>query len=70
MADTVILTEPEKKLIRETWILMEPQMAAMGSQVFLWIFETVPNLKELFPFKDTPTEDLENHPVFRNHSYR
>ncbi len=70
MSGEIDLSDIEKKQIRETWKVIDPHMAILGSQVFVWIFRNNPDLKSLFPFKDTPTEELERHPVFRNHAYR
>ncbi len=70
MSEKIDLSEAEKIEIRNTWKVIDPHMAILGSQVFIWIFRNNPDLKDLFPFRETPIDELEKHPVFRNHAYR
>ncbi len=65
-----ILTERQKTLIKTTWKELEADMAAIGTLVFLRIFNQNPKLKVIFPFRNNWGNDLVTHPAFARHSYR
>ncbi len=45
-------------------------MINIGTLVFLRIFNKNPELKALFPFRNSFGDELVSHPLFRSHAYR
>jgi hypothetical protein len=65
-----ILNNTQRKLIRDTWNMMSVDKQAVGTKVFLRIFELRPSVKQLFPFRDVWGDNLLNDPLFRAHALR
>ena len=66
-----VLTEEQKRIIRQTWKLISNDMTDRGVRIFLTIFERQPKVRELFPFHDKKTkEELMNDARFRGHASR
>ena len=65
-----ILTVYQRELIRTTWADMEENLATIGKQIFLCIFDQNHTVKNLFPFRDFWGDDLIRHPQFTAHTTR
>lgn len=64
------LTSSEKRLIRSTWECLAVDKRALGTKIFLGIFELSPMLKELFPFRHAEDDSIPRHPLFIAHATR
>ena len=71
MADTQHeLTEKENELVRTTWDVLSEQKDMVSVDIFMWICESIPQAKELFPFKNAVGEALVEHPYLKGHAMR
>lgn len=67
------LTEDQKKMIGETWLLVKTSgtLEDRGREMFLRLFDENPELLPLFPFADEDTpEKLRNSDRLRRHGIR
>ncbi|XP_045191261.2 neuroglobin-like [Mercenaria mercenaria] len=64
------LTENEKRIIKSTWGYMAKDIPGNGLQVFLRIFETCPETKELFNVENIRHSELTRNQVIRGHGTR
>ena len=70
MADQYELTEKEKELVRTTWAVLSEQKDTVSVDIFMRIFELIPQAKEFFPFKNAIGEALVEHPYLKGHAMR
>ncbi|XP_031556223.1 neuroglobin-like [Actinia tenebrosa] len=65
------LSEEQKKLIYQTWSLVEPVKVAAGRKLFARLFELNPNLQSTFPaFKGLELKDILNSRSLYLHAKR
>ncbi|KAI5709922.1 hypothetical protein M8J76_015437 [Diaphorina citri] len=65
------LTEDEKKLLIETWKILEDDIAKVGVITFISLFETHPDVQQSFmPFNNIELEDLKHSKQLRAHALR
>lgn len=67
---SVLLNPGQKEAIRSSWALLGNDLERIGKQIFLKIFETNPQIKELFSFRCAWGDQLINHPDFKSHAAR
>ena len=70
--DSQAPTENQKKIIRSTWntLLQKNDADKLGSEIFMCIFKSHPNLKLNFPFRNVAFSALFSDPDFKAHSSR
>ncbi|XP_045188418.2 globin C, coelomic-like [Mercenaria mercenaria] len=64
------LTENEKRIVKSTWHHMTKDISENGLRVFLRIFETCPETKELFHVENSQHIELTRNQVIRGHGAR
>ncbi|XP_077977153.1 neuroglobin-1-like [Glandiceps talaboti] len=67
---TEFFTERQRRIVRKTWRALANDMTGNGTKVFLWIFETNPKVKQLFPCRDKEGDDLLKDMDFKGHASR
>ena len=70
-----LLGSDQKVIVRNTWTLMMGDTPVentelLGKKVFLRIFEKMPAIKQMFPFRSVWGDELLNHPHFQTHASR
>jgi len=68
--DQYDLTDREKELVRSTWIRLMERANEVSIDIFLRIFEKIPQAKQFFPFKNAVGDALLKHPYFKGHAMR
>ena len=63
------LTDKEKDIIRTTWAKLS-EIDTIGVDIFMRIFELIPEVKQFFPFKHAVGDALIHHPVLKSHAMR
>ena len=62
--------QEQKRLVKESWILLDNNYVEKGMDIFLRIFKKRPDAKQLFPFRDLEGDELLKDTRFRGHSKR
>lgn len=69
--DRPTLTEHQKKLLLNTWQVLQQDIAKVGVVMFMNVFETHPECKEAFlPFKELKGNDLRWSTELKTHGLR
>ncbi|XP_063597877.1 uncharacterized protein LOC134774396 [Penaeus indicus] len=65
------LTEKQKTIIKESWKALEANVARVGVVLFIKLFETHPDVQEVFmPFKGVDLEEIKHSKQLRAHALR
>ncbi|GAQ78371.1 non-symbiotic hemoglobin [Klebsormidium nitens] len=69
LAEEVLpLTLGEQELVRETWTMLESNLADNGIALYLRLFEIAPEAKGLFAFSEDEENPLHKDPTMRLHA--
>ena len=63
-----VFTDEEKIIIKKQWKVLSLDVNELGTAVFKQIFREYPEIKELFPCRDIPEDNLLSSAQFRAHS--
>ena len=61
-------TEQEKIIVKQQWRTLSPDTKEIGAKVFMEIFKKYPEVKQMFPFRNTPDDRLVSSKVFNAHA--
>ncbi|KAK3597356.1 hypothetical protein CHS0354_034600 [Potamilus streckersoni] len=65
------ITEEQKRLIMESWNIIQTDMAKVGVVMFMNLFETHPDVQDVFmPFKGLTREELRQNSELKTHALR
>ncbi|KAG8301763.1 hypothetical protein J6590_045756 [Homalodisca vitripennis] len=65
------LTERQKELLTESWKVVEGDIAKVGVITFISLFETHPDVQQVFlPFNGLPIDELKHSKQLRAHALR
>ena len=64
------ISEEEKQIVKRHWEVLSSDIKALGTRVFLQIFQEHPEIKQLFPCRDVEDDQLISSEEFKGHAYR
>ncbi|XP_014786974.1 uncharacterized protein LOC106881192 [Octopus bimaculoides] len=65
------ITDKQKELVLETWKIVQCNMARVGVVMFMNLFETHPDVRDVFmPFRGLATEDMKQNSRLISHAFR
>ena len=66
----IVITEKQKSIVKRQWRVLSIDKKRTGTAVFMKIFIEYPELKELFPYKDTEKKRLPSDSAFKGHAIK
>ena len=66
----LVINESEIRIVRKTWKILSNNMPTIGAKIFLEIFTRVPQIKQIFPFREVTGQAMLNDPHFKGHASR
>nr|QQO51929.1 globin gb_IIIA [Platynereis dumerilii] len=70
-ADRPPFTEEQKTLVRKSWKVLQEDMSRVGVVMFIGLFETHPDVQDLFlPFRNLTTADMKHNAQLKTHALK